>query len=99
MMWIIRDAEAMKHAPKPDLSGAYGDRDDTLSWPALILLVGYSVTIGLVSVLARFLWLVATSAVSRVRQRYKETRVGSREVGRRVKISTKRLINNLHSSP
>jgi hypothetical protein len=43
----------MKHADKQDLSSAYGDRDDMLSWPALILVISYSLTIGWIRLLAR----------------------------------------------
>jgi hypothetical protein len=40
---------------KPDLSSAYGDRDDTLSWPALL----YTLTIGWAVMLGKHLWLEA----------------------------------------
>jgi hypothetical protein len=52
----------MRHTDKQDVSGAYGDRDETLSWPALILVIGYSLTIGWIRVLARCIALYVKSA-------------------------------------
>ena len=46
---MVRDA-------KPDLSGAYGDQDDSLSWPAVFLVVLYSLTIGWMRLLAQYVW-------------------------------------------
>ena len=46
-----------KEVHEQDLSSAYGDRDETLGWPALIIVTVYSLTIGWIWVLARFIWL------------------------------------------
>lgn len=51
----------MKRQSKQDLSSAYGDQDDTLSWPGLLLVILYTLTIGWVRVLAHSVWLWATS--------------------------------------
>ena len=56
----IRTDRRMKQTRKPDLSGAYGDRDETLSWPAFIGVILYSVTIGWIVALARFIRLWVT---------------------------------------
>jgi hypothetical protein len=42
----------MKHTQ--DLSSAYGDQDHTVSWPALIRIISYSLTIGWIRALARY---------------------------------------------
>jgi hypothetical protein len=47
-----------------DLSGAYGDHDDNVSWFALIGIVIYSLTIGWVAVLIRCILLYGTSPQS-----------------------------------
>jgi len=44
-----------------DLSSAYGDRDDTLSWAALIIVIVYSLTVGWIWVLVRLIRLWVTS--------------------------------------
>lgn len=50
-----------KEQPRPDLSGAYGDREETLSWPGLFLVILYSLTVGWVCALAHSFWLWAAS--------------------------------------
>jgi hypothetical protein len=46
---------------RPDLSGAYGDREESLSWPKLILVILYTLTIGWVCAVAHMIWLWVTS--------------------------------------
>jgi hypothetical protein len=41
-----------------DLSTAFGDQDDTLSWPMLVLVIIYALTLG---------WLVALAGLVRTR--------------------------------
>jgi hypothetical protein len=61
----VRTAEGSRMTPlPPDLSGAYGDSEDTLSWPQLVRVVLYSVTVGWLLALGRFAWLCATSTIS-----------------------------------
>jgi hypothetical protein len=51
----------MKTPTRPDLSSAYGDCDDTLSWPRFVLVVAYSLTLGWITIVARCVWLYVTS--------------------------------------
>jgi len=51
----------MKQRSRPDLSGAYGDSDEKLSWPTFALVILYAITIGWVCALVHMLWLWATS--------------------------------------
>ena len=39
-----------------DLSTAYGDQDDTLSWPMLVLVIVYALTLGWAVALIGFVW-------------------------------------------
>jgi len=40
-----------------DLSSAYGDQDDTLSWPMLALVIVYALTVGWLVALVGFVWM------------------------------------------
>jgi hypothetical protein len=44
----------MKHSHKPNLPGVHDDRDDTMSWLALIRAISYGATIGWIRLLARY---------------------------------------------
>jgi hypothetical protein len=59
--FIAAGVRWMKKEHEQDLSGAYGDRDETLSRPGLMLVIAYSLTIGWIWILARFIWLWATA--------------------------------------
>jgi len=39
-----------------DLSSAYGDRDETLSWPMLALVIVYALTVGWLWALLGLVW-------------------------------------------
>jgi hypothetical protein len=51
----------MERPTGPDLSGAYSDQDQPLSWLQLFGVVLYTLTIGWVCVAAHAAWLWATS--------------------------------------
>lgn len=66
----------MKKPYKPDLSSAYGDRDETLSWPALILVILYSLTVGWILVLAHSIILLFARSTPTVTKSPKAPRGG-----------------------
>jgi hypothetical protein len=67
----------MKETQTLDLSSAYGDRDETLSVPAVILIMIYALTIGLVLVVAQIILLYAKSKLTLVSAKF-QPRISSK---------------------